>query len=78
MLMEIRVLVLLALAPQAVIRKQRIPPPTKRSRFSHLSKLLEKKVKEGLKQASKQPPGGLQLEQYLENVHTYPDDKDPL
>ena len=47
------------------------PPPTKRSYFSHLSKLFEEKVKEGLKKASKQPPGGIQLEQYLENVHTY-------
>ena len=53
-------------------------PPKKKSRFSHLSKVLEEKVKEGLKKASKQPPGGLQLEQYLENVHTFPDEKDPL
>ena len=54
------------------------PPPKKRSRISHLSKVLEQKVKEGLKRASKQPPGSVQLEQYLENVQAYPDEKDPL
>ena len=53
-------------------------PPKKRSRFSHLSKLLEQKAKEGLQRASKRPHGGLELEQYLENVHSYPDEEEPL
>ena len=39
---------------------------------------MEEKAKEGLKKTLKQPPGGLQLEQYLENVHAFPDEKDPL
>ena len=40
--------------------------------------MLEEKIKEGLQRASKRPRGELELEQYLEKVHAYPDDKDPL
>ena len=53
-------------------------PPKKKSQFSYLSKVLEEKVREGLQRASKRPHGGLELEQYLEKVHTYPDEVDPL
>ena len=53
-------------------------PPPKKSRFSHLTRVLEEKVKEGLQRASKRPRGELELEQYLEKVHAYSDDKDPL
>ena len=55
------------------------PPPKKKSWFSHLSKVLEEKVKESLQRASKRPHGGLdELEQYLEKVQTYPDDVESL
>ena len=53
-------------------------PPPKKSRFPHLTRVLEEKVKEGLQIASKRPHGELELEQFLEKVHAYPDDKDPL
>ena len=54
------------------------PPPTKKYRFSHLSKVLEEKAKEGLHKVSKRPPGELEMESYVENIHAYPDDNDPL
>ena len=43
-------------------------PPSKR--FRHLNKLLERKVKEGIKEASKVPAGETELKHYLKNVQT--------
>ena len=54
------------------------PPPKKKSRFSHLSKVLEEKAKEGLHEASKRPRGEVEIENYLENIHSYPDGSDPV
>ena len=54
------------------------PPPTKKYRFSHLSKVLEEKAKKGLHKASRRPRGELEVETYLESVYVYPDDHDPF
>ena len=52
------------------------PLPKKRSRFSHLTKVLEAKVKEGLE--TKHPHGELELTKYMDVVHSVPDEDDPL
>ena len=54
------------------------PPLKKKSRFSHLSKVLEEKAKESLHKASKRPRGEVEIENCLENVHSYPDESDPV
>jgi len=45
-------------------------------RFCHLSRLLQEKVKEGIEKVAQKPPGQQELDQYLLNVHQYPDDGD--
>ena len=49
-----------------------------KSGFSHLSKVLEEKAKEDLHKASKLPCGEVEIKNYLENIHSYPDKSDPL
>lgn len=51
-------------------------PPKKQ--FHHLSKVLEQKLKEGMKKAEKAPPGKEQLELYLQNIQSIPEGVDPL
>ena len=54
------------------------PPPKKRSRFSHLTKVLEQKLREGLEKAAKHSCGELEWEQYMQAVHSVGDEDDPL
>ena len=49
-----------------------------KSRFSHLSKVLEKKAKEDLHKAFKLPLCEVEIKNYLENIHSYRDKSDPL
>ena len=44
------------------------PPPAKQ--FCHLSKVLERKLKKGVKKASKHPPDEQELEHYLHPTYT--------
>jgi len=46
--------------------------------FCHLSKLLEKKIKEGIEKVTKAPARLQQLDQYIQAVHQLPEDFDPL
>ena len=51
--------------PAAYQEEPEDPPPKKRLRFSHLTKVLEQKLREGLEKAAKHPCGELEWEQYM-------------
>lgn len=52
-------------SPAAYQEEPEDPPPKKRLRFSHLTKVLEQKLREGLEKAAKHPRGELEWEQYM-------------
>ena len=62
-------------SPQQSTEEPEEPRP---KRFCHLSRLLEKKVKEGIQKVAKAPAGLQQLDQYIQAVHQLPEDFDPL
>ena len=51
-------------------------PPSKR--FRHLNKVLEQRVKEGMKKKSVNPPGHAEIERYFDSVETRAESADPL
>ena len=56
--------------------EEAVEPPMKR--FHHLSRLLEEKVKEGIQEVAKSPPGKQELENYLQNFQPLSEEIDAV
>ena len=51
-------------------------PPTKR--FRHLNRILDEKLKEGMKKKSVNPPGHAEIERYFDTVENLREVVDPI
>lgn len=63
-------------SPKSTPEDSEEQPPKKR--FCHLSRLLEQKLREGMKKAAKSPCGEREVRAYLEAVHSLSDQDNPI